>query len=103
MHCPACGTRFKRLSSWPLAAGRPVVCGECGTASKRLGRWKPLLIAVAVLFTFHQMIGMFALTVTGTVLLLVALILVSMTLDEATIQLVPVDGDAAGTDGPPAA
>ena len=92
MRCPSCGTKFKRLSSWPLAAGRPVVCSECGTASKRLGRWKPLLIAVAVLFAFHQMIGMFALTITGTVLLLVGLILLSMTVDEATIQLAPVSG-----------
>ena len=92
MKCPGCGTRFKRLSSWPLAAGRPIVCPECGTASKRLGRWKPLLIAVAMLFVFHQMIGMFALTLVGTVILLAGLILLSMSVDEATIELVPVDG-----------
>lgn len=101
MKCPACGTRFKRLSSWPLAAGRPVVCSECGTASKRLGRWKPLLIAIAVLFAFHQMIGMFALTLTGTFLLLVGLILLSMTVDEATIQLVPVSGPVADPESEP--
>lgn len=101
MRCPSCGTRFKRLSSWPLAAGRPVICGECGTASKRLGRWKPLLIAIAVLFAFHQMIGMFALTVTGTVLLLVGLILLSMSVDEATIQLVPVDRPASDPENTP--
>ncbi|PIW27838.1 MAG: hypothetical protein COW30_09275 [Rhodospirillales bacterium CG15_BIG_FIL_POST_REV_8_21_14_020_66_15] len=94
MRCPACGTRFKRLSSWPLAVGRPVVCADCGTASKRAGRWKPLLIAVAMLFVFHQMIGMFALTVAGTVILLFGLILLSMSVDEATIRLVPVSGPA---------
>jgi|TARA_R110002124_G_scaffold106534_2_gene258615 DNA-directed RNA polymerase subunit RPC12/RpoP len=103
MRCPACGTKFKSLSSWPLAAGRPVVCGNCGTASKRLGRWKPLLIAVALLFAFHQMIGMFALTLSGTILLLVGLILLSMTVDEATIQLVPIDGPAPDPEDAPKA
>ena len=90
MRCPACGTKFKSLSSWPLAAGRPVVCGNCGTA-------------VALLFAFHQMIGMFALTLSGTVLLLVGLILLSMTVDEATIQLVPIDGPAPDPEDAPKA
>lgn len=103
MRCPSCGTKFKRLSSWPLAAGRPIVCGACGTASKRLGRWKPLLIAVAMLFVFHQMIGMFALTLVGTVILLAGLILLSMTVDEATIQLTPVSGPAPGPEDAPEA
>ena len=103
MKCPACGARFKRLSSWPLAAGRPIVCPECGTASKRLGRWKPLLIAIGMLFVFQQMIGMFALTGTGTVILLAGLILLSMTVDEATITLVPVSGPAPGPEDAPKA
>lgn len=103
MRCPSCGTKFKRLSSWPLAVGRPVVCSECGTASKRAGRWKPLLIAIAVLFAFHQMIGMFALTLVGTVILLAGLILLSMTVDEATIQLTPVSGPAPGPEDAPEA
>ncbi len=103
MKCPACGTRFKRLSSWPLAAGRSIVCPECGTASKRLGRWKPLLIAIGMLFVFQQMIGMFALTGMGTVILLAGLILLSMTVDEATITLVPVSGPAPGPEDAPKA
>ena len=90
MKCPTCDTRFKRLSSWPLAVGKPVVCAECGTPSRREGRWKPLLIAAAMLFVFHQMIGMFALTLVGTLILLAGLILLSMSVDEATIRLVPV-------------
>jgi len=103
MRCPVCDTRFKRLSSWPLAVGRPVICDECGAASKRAGRWRPLLIAVVMLFVFHQMIGMFPLTVTGTLLLLVGLVLLSMTMDEATIDLVPVDGTGpAAKPGPEA-
>jgi DNA-directed RNA polymerase subunit RPC12/RpoP len=97
MNCPSCGNRFKRLSSWPLAAGRPIVCPECGTASKRAGKWKPLFIAVAMLIVFQQFIGMFALTGVGTVILLAGLILLSMSVDEATIRLVPVDqGGKAG-------
>ncbi|MEQ9170407.1 MAG: hypothetical protein RIE87_04280 [Rhodospirillales bacterium] len=101
MKCPGCGIRFKRLSSWPLAVGRNMVCPECGTASKRLGRWRPLLIAVAMLFVFHQMIGMFALTLVGTVILLAGLILLSMSMDEATITLVPVSKPGAAPERMP--
>ncbi|MEQ8227160.1 MAG: hypothetical protein RIA64_03675 [Rhodospirillales bacterium] len=90
MICPACDSRFKRLSSWPLAAGKPVICTACGTPSKRDGKWKPLLIAVAMLFVFHQMLGMFALTLVGTLILLLGLILLSMSVDEATIKLIAV-------------
>ena len=92
MLCPACGSRFKRMSSWPLAAGRPIVCGACGTASKRVGKWKPLFIALALLVLFQQLIGMFAFTGLGTVLLLAGLVLLAMSIDEATIQLTPVAG-----------
>ena len=49
------------------------------------------------------MIGMFSLTLSGTVLLLVGLILLSMTVDEATIQLVPIDGPAPDPEDAPKA
>ena len=100
MNCPACGSRFKRMSSWPLAAGRPIVCGACGTASKRLGKWKPLIIALVLLVLFQQLIGMFSFTGMGTVLLLAGLVLLAMSIDEATIQLTPVAGQDASAKGP---
>ena len=59
-------------------------------ASKRQGRWKPLIIAVVMLLLFQQLIGMLSLTGFGTILLLVGLVLLSMSIDEATIRLAPV-------------
>ena len=59
MKCPACGTKFKSLSSWPLAVGKPVICGDCGQASRRRGKWKPVLIAVAMLFFPPAVRGLF--------------------------------------------
>lgn len=91
MRCPACGRKFARFASWPLALGRPVVCGDCGTQSRRQGKYLPALIAVAALLAFHQMIGMFAFTFIGTILLLAAIIILAMSVDEATIRLTPLN------------
>ncbi|HAD88027.1 MAG TPA: hypothetical protein DCG48_11750 [Rhodospirillaceae bacterium] len=100
MHCPACDNRFKRMSSWPLAVGRPIVCGACGTACQRVGKWKPLIIALVLLVLFQQLIGMFAFTGLGIVLLLAGLVLLAMSIDEATIQLTPVAGQNISAKGP---
>lgn len=103
MNCPSCGARFKRLSSWPLAAGRNIVCPQCGTACKRQGRWKPLIIAVVMLLLFQQFIGMLSLTGFGTILLLIGLVLLSMSIDEATIRLVPAGTPEESKDEAPKA
>ena len=87
MKCPTCDHRFRQFSSWPLALGRPVICGECGTAGVRQGRWRPLILAALALFAFSQFIGMFALTTIGTLLVLIGLVLLSMTLDERLMVL----------------
>ena len=92
MRCPACNTRFPQFASWKLAVNRPLVCAQCGTTCRRVGKWRPVIIAVLLLIAFNQLIGTFHFTTMGTVLLLVALVLTAMWVDEMTITLAPVDG-----------
>ncbi|MEK9672907.1 MAG: hypothetical protein VW268_10465 [Rhodospirillaceae bacterium] len=94
MRCPTCDHKFKQLSSWPLAAGWPVACPDCGAKLRRVGKWKPAIIAIAMLILFQQLIGVYAFSAVGTVVLLAGLILLAMLIDERTIQLAPLPDGA---------
>ena len=94
MRCPTCNHYFRQFASWRLALNKPIVCPECGTRCWRKGRLMTVVIVVAVLVAFNQLIGMVPFTRFGMLLLVAAMVLVAMWLDERTITLV-ADGDPA--------